>query len=80
MNFFTKFIKTLVFNNQVSYNIYKVHSNKKKFLFLTGKIFSCQICHRSYSSKYILNQHMKVHDESKNFKCDVCLKVFFKKR
>ena len=45
-------------------------------MIFTEKLFNCQICHRSYSSKYSLNRHMKVHDESKAFKCDVCLKLF----
>ena len=43
---------------------------------LTEKRFNCQVCHRSYSTKCILNQHMKVRDDSKSFKCNVCLKVF----
>ena len=43
---------------------------------LTEKKFNCQVCHRSYSYKYNLIQHKKVPDESKLFKCDVCLKVF----
>ena len=45
------------------------------FYVFTEKLFSCQICHRSYSNKYSLNHHMKVHDESKSFKCDVCWKL-----
>ena len=49
------------------------------FSIMTEKLFSCQICHRSYSNKYILNRHMKVHDESKAVKCDVCLKLFCNK-
>ena len=34
----------------------------------------CQVCDRSYLRKDHLSQHIKVHDESKAFKCDVCLK------
>ena len=45
----------------------------------TEKLFNYKICHKSYSSKYTLNQHMKIHDESKAFKCDVCLKLFCSK-
>ena len=37
------------------------------------------MCHRKYSSIKSLNQHIKIHDDSKGFKCGVCLKVFDKK-
>ena len=30
-------------------------------------------------AKHNVNQNMKIHDESKAFKCDVCLKVFVSK-
>ena len=43
------------------------------------KPFECQVRHRKYSSKQSLNQHMKIHDDSKSHKCDVCLKVFSSK-
>ena len=45
-------------------------------LVFTEKLFSCQICHKSYSNKRSLIRHMKVHDETKALKCDVCLKLF----
>ena len=47
-----------------------------KSTILTENLFNCQICHKSYSNKRSLNQHMKFHDESKALKCDVCLKLF----
>ena len=43
---------------------------------LAEKLFSCQICRKTYCNKQSLNQHMKVHDESKALKCDVCFKLF----
>ena len=43
------------------------------------KSFECQVCNRKYSSKQSLNQHMRIHDDSKSHKCDVCLKVFHNK-
>ena len=45
-------------------------------MIFTESQFSCQVCNRSYLSKKALNQHMKVHDDSKASKCDVCLKNF----
>ena len=35
------------------------------------KSFECQVCHRKYSSKKSLNQHMRIQDNSKAHKCDV---------
>ena len=41
-------------------------------------MFSCEVCHKSFSKKWILTQHMKIHG-SKSFKCDVCMKAFYNK-
>ena len=41
-----------------------------------SKIFNCNICHRSYSTKGNLNLHMRVHDDLKGFKCNICFKNF----
>ena len=49
------------------------------FTNLTEKHINCQVCQRSYSSKYALNKHLKVHDDLKGSKCDICLKVFISK-
>ena len=37
-------------------------------------------CHKKYSNKSDLSQHKKVHNESKCFKCEICLKVFNEKQ
>ena len=48
-------------------------SNRK---FITDKLFESQTFDKPYSTKKSLNQYMNIHDESKAFKCDVCLKLF----
>ena len=45
---------------------------------LKEKLFSFEVCLKNYSSKRGLNDHMKIHDESKAFKCDVLWQVFDK--
>ena len=39
-------------------------------------LLNCQVCHRKYSTKKTLNQHMITHDDLKAHKCDVCMKAF----
>ena len=39
------------------------------------KTLECQICGKVVS-KYLLKSHMKVHSESKPFKCEYCDKGF----
>jgi len=43
---------------------------------LLKKRFQCNVCLRSYSTKWNLKQHQRVHDESLAFKCEECGKVF----
>jgi len=40
------------------------------------KLVSCEICHKNFSNKWVLTQHMAVHTGKKAFKCDVCEKAF----
>ena len=38
--------------------------------------FECQVCHRSYANHYTLNNHTRIHEDSRLFECDVCWKKF----
>lgn len=40
------------------------------------KLVSCEICHKHFSNKWVLTQHMAVHTGKKAYKCDVCEKAF----
>ena len=40
------------------------------------KKYHCDVCGRGYTTRSNLNQHAKVHDESRGHKCDVCWRVF----
>ena len=46
---------------------------------ITEKAVGFRVCDKRFSSKYVLNRHIKFNDKSKEFKCDVCFKIFSKK-
>ena len=56
-------------NNQ----IVNKHTNEKR---KRPKPFSCEICQKSYDSKYKLNDHMNTHSGLKPYQCPVCQKSF----
>ena len=69
-----------VFTHKYVFNRHKVIHNKV-LVQNNEKSFKCSICPEGkfYTTKSALNQHMKTHDPSNAFKCDVCLKVFSSK-
>lgn len=38
--------------------------------------FECKLCHKTFSYKWNLQRHMKVHEPEKKFSCEVCGKKF----
>jgi KRAB domain-containing zinc finger protein len=39
---------------------------------MSNQRVTCKICQKSYSNKYNLKEHIKIHIGDKNFSCDVC--------
>lgn len=40
------------------------------------KLFVCEVCCKSLSSKQVLKEHMHIHQGIKSHKCSVCRKKF----
>ena len=43
-----------------------------------NEVFKCQICPKSFSNKYSLQKHAKVHEDSQRYVCSQCNKSFHK--
>merc|ERR1719508_582390 len=41
--------------------------------------FSCEVCHKTFKSKQIKNNHQTVHSDERPFSCEVCQKSFKRK-
>ena len=59
----------------------KVHIAPKplKYQDPLAEIPTCEICGKTFSSKFGLWNHQKVHSTDKPFKCDICQKTFKRK-
>uniref|UniRef100_UPI00358F3A17 MDS1 and EVI1 complex locus protein EVI1-A-like isoform X2 n=1 Tax=Myxine glutinosa TaxID=7769 RepID=UPI00358F3A17 len=43
---------------------------------MDGHLHECKECERFYPSAYLLEQHMQMHTEEREYKCDQCPKAF----
>ena len=49
----------------------RIHNN-------SGKVSTCNVCTKSFPSKQDLTIHIKTCHRGKHYKCDSCIKSFFK--
>ncbi|XP_073837411.1 uncharacterized protein [Musca autumnalis] len=60
----------------------KIHPSRKttttnrKSTYATSSSLNCEICGNSFSTRQVLNVHMKIHRQEKSHECEICFKRF----
>jgi len=62
--------------NHTSTQVIEVKRHRRKHLIEDNQLVKCKDCDKYYPPKYLQTRHVLVHQEGKNFKCDVCEKGF----
>jgi len=62
--------------NHTSTQVGEVKRHRRKHLIEEKQLVKCEECNKYYPPKYLQTRHILVHQEGKNFKCDVCEKSF----
>lgn len=55
------------------------HGIGEKMAIMGEKKFSCEICHKGFTTEKYRDVHMKAHNGEKSFQCKVCEKTFLSK-
>ena len=45
----------------------------------TNQLFNCEVCHKRFSTKMTMNEHVQTHTAEKLFNCKQCNKKFSNK-
>jgi len=62
--------------SHTSTQVLEVKRHRRKHLIEVKQLVKCKDCEKYYPPKYLQTRHILVHQEGKNFKCDVCEKGF----
>lgn len=63
------FCKQLIRRNSLTQHIKYVHNNKPR----------CTICFKTFANQHNLKRHMMIHNDIREFECDICLRRFHQK-
>ncbi|XP_014371580.2 zinc finger protein 2 homolog [Papilio machaon] len=63
------FCKQLIRRNSLTQHIKYVHNNKPR----------CNVCFKTFANQHNLKRHMMIHNDIREFECDICLKRFHQK-
>ena len=61
---------------EASTAVSEVKKHRRKHLIEENQLVKCKDCDKYYPPKYLEQRHYLVHQESRNFKCEVCEKSF----
>ncbi|XP_052773081.1 zinc finger protein 271-like [Mya arenaria] len=59
-------------NQNVRTHINQIHEKRTP-------LFPCDVCKKQYKSKNTLKQHLKIHNNQRDFKCKLCSRAFIQK-
>jgi len=64
---------THILEARMKNHIFTHHTDEK------DRPYQCEVCHKGFGNSSVLRQHMFIHDNKRQFKCDKCSSAFNKK-
>jgi len=64
---------THILESRIKNHIFTHHTDEK------DRPYQCEVCNKGFGNSSVLRQHMFIHDNKRQFKCDKCTSAFNKK-